>query len=96
MSPSRLLKALAPQKGAWRGPNCQKSVLVPLMEILCCHILYHIAYLFIKYYLEKMVKRTVSRISLRSSLSKRLVVQKCVDVVTLQRSWLAIDQTPLI
>ena len=27
MSPSRLLKALAPQKGAWRGPNCQKSVL---------------------------------------------------------------------
>lgn len=84
------------KRGRGAVPIVKNLYWVPLMEILCCHILYHIAYLFIKYYLEKMVKRTVSRISLRSSLSKRLVVQKCVDVVTLQRSWLAIDQTPLI
>lgn len=96
MSPSRLLKALAPQKGAWRGPNCQKSVLgSPDGNLMLSYLISYCLSLY-QILFRKMVKRTVSRISLRSSLSKRLVVQKCVDVVTLQRSWLAIDQTPLI
>ena len=76
MSPCQLLRALAPQKGAWQGPNCQEFVLgSPDRNLMLSYLISYCLSLYQILFRKNIVKRTVSGISLWYGPRKELVVQ---------------------